>query len=216
MSRKISQQAASAFLQGRKFTKSNTRVYEAEGYWWLELHRNRIARRPVGRDWTDVGSEVCTHGWDRPVTHDRLNALPGVSVGGKEDVWLNSWPWDNTRQWEPIDRKPEPCKTQEETEGRKAAMNWIHRSTNRWPLQRKRQGEPILMYVVQSCWGAEMEVFCRPWAATPRGEIKVKGHKRILFETWEAFQVACDQAQNLNAPPLHKLAVAANEILEGK
>ena len=218
MTRKISEDAATAFCQGKPFRRSNTQVEERDGYWYLVLHGNCIARYTIGGYWGD-SSEVNTHGWDGPVTHDRLNALPGVSVHGYQDVWLNGMPWERSYEWTKLDPelRREPCKGAE-AEYREAALAWIeaHQAPRTCKEQRTRKGSPILMYTCETQWGTHIEVFCRPWAAEPAGEIHVEGHKRMHFRTWEAFGPVCDKAQELAGPELYQLEKEAGRILEGK
>ena len=66
--KKISELAAKAFVQGRRFTSGNTKV-NSEG---LFLHGNKIAwKHPDVKDWVVIS--FC--GWPTTTTKDRLNAL---------------------------------------------------------------------------------------------------------------------------------------------
>lgn len=83
--RKISQEVAIAFLEGRKKKSGNTMTDGKSLY----LHGNEIAKI--------VGSVlyITTAGWDTPTTKERLNALPHVSVRTKNGrLELNGKPWN--------------------------------------------------------------------------------------------------------------------------
>lgn len=91
MSRKITQDAISAFMSGQKFNRDNTTVFVGEtGTSSLHLHGNLIARRfPCGR------LEIGNGGWSSNTTKERLNGIPGVSVCQRKGVWyLNGVEWD--------------------------------------------------------------------------------------------------------------------------
>ena len=92
MSRKITQEAVSAFLAGRTFSKSNMKVVEDYGIWKLKLHNNTIATI----DSMGVLS-VSNAGWASNTTKERLNGLPNVRVNQKNWSWyLNGNEWNGT------------------------------------------------------------------------------------------------------------------------
>lgn len=92
MSRKITQEAISAFLSGRTFSKSNMKVVEEYGIWRLKLHNNTIATI----DTMGVLS-ISNAGWSSNTTKERLNGLPGVHIKQKNWSWyLNDQLWDGT------------------------------------------------------------------------------------------------------------------------
>jgi hypothetical protein len=92
MSRKITQEAVSAFLAGRKFSKSNMSVEFSASFWKLKLHGNTIATiDPLGV------LSVSNAGWASNTTKERLNGLPGVHVQQKNYQWyLNGVEWDGS------------------------------------------------------------------------------------------------------------------------
>lgn len=75
--RKITKQAARAFLEGRAFKSGNTAVtVEQAGddqVVWLALHGNRIAQGIGGRILATLA------GWPTPTTRERLNGLIRLS-----------------------------------------------------------------------------------------------------------------------------------------
>ena len=79
--RKITQQAARAFIDGRKFSSGNTTVtVDSEGYIVMSLHGNIIAKRGM----MDTQIQVTLAGWGTPTTRERVNGLLteyGVSAG---------------------------------------------------------------------------------------------------------------------------------------
>lgn len=228
MARKISLEAARAFERGEQFFRSNTEVYEDGGYWLLVLFRNPIARYPVGSHWTGPDSEICTCGHAGMTTNDRLNALSGVTVHGHDDVWLNGWPWANDSEWTSLD----PKKRQEPLVGpeklyREGALDIIENTQRPFKtVRRTRLGEPLLRYTCQTAHGGDVQVFVRPWAAEPAGEIHVPGrpvctgHRppatRLGFANWQAFGPAWDKAEELTGPPLYQLAKEAERLVGAK
>jgi len=90
MSRKITQQATEAFLNGKNFGASNTTVVTEEGYSYLYLFGNNIA---IKSDTGGIAIRNC--GYKTNTTKERLNALPGVSIQQKAGVWyLNGKEWN--------------------------------------------------------------------------------------------------------------------------
>jgi len=70
--RKITQNAANAFIAGRPFASGNTTVtINSEGYIAMYLHGNLIARRPM----LSREVEMTLAGWPTVTTRERLNGL---------------------------------------------------------------------------------------------------------------------------------------------
>ena len=101
MARKITTQAAHAFMSAKEFKLDNTSVtiepvafgpFE-EKMVVLKLHGNKIAQRLVGSN----EIEVSNGGWSSNTTKERLNGIPGVSVCQKKGQWfLNGDAWDGS------------------------------------------------------------------------------------------------------------------------
>ena len=90
MSRKITKEAVSKFLNKETFRKSNMSVEAGFGVWMLKLHGNTIATI----DELGVLS-VSNAGWASNTTKERLNGIPGVRVHQKNWNWfLNGVEWD--------------------------------------------------------------------------------------------------------------------------
>ena len=90
--RKITEEAIEAFIDGKRFKKRNTEVYEGEFTTFLILHSNVIAYR-----YDDGSIEITTCGWNTPTTRERLNGIPGVHVRSlKKQLYLNNQEWDGT------------------------------------------------------------------------------------------------------------------------
>ena len=84
MSRRITQEICSAFLNGYKMSKSNSHVTITDEGAELYLHDNKIAKRENGK------LLVSMAGWDSVTTRERLNGLPGVSIFQKDwEQYLN-------------------------------------------------------------------------------------------------------------------------------
>jgi hypothetical protein len=91
--RKITKNAANAFIAGRTFKESNTTVKIEGKTVTLLLHDHVIAER-VGVK----GLYISACGWLTSVTKERLNGLPGVSIQQKSWKWyLNGKEWDGSR-----------------------------------------------------------------------------------------------------------------------
>lgn len=91
--RKITQEAVSAFLEGRKYSKDNTTVTN-EG---LFLHSNKIAE--YTSIYQDCGKaiNITLAGWNTNTTRERLNGLPNVKVTSKKgQAYLNGEKWDGS------------------------------------------------------------------------------------------------------------------------
>lgn len=90
----ITKQAAAAFLAGKNFKKSNTKVECANGVATMFLHFNPIAEYRI-KDSVKNGIKIDACGWLTQTTKERLNALPGVGICQKAGVWyLNGKEWD--------------------------------------------------------------------------------------------------------------------------
>lgn len=89
---KVSNEAAAAFIAGRKFSKGNTKVFYSTSYGWvLSLFGNAIAIKSEN----DNTFQITDAGWNTVTTKDRLNALPGVKIVQKGRIWyLNGIQWD--------------------------------------------------------------------------------------------------------------------------
>jgi hypothetical protein len=95
MSRKITQEAVSAFYNNRKFNKSNMSVeITDDGQTLLKLHGNTIA----GTDYK--GTWITDAGWPTRTTFERLNGLYDVRVNTKKgQTYLNGFPWDGSKTY---------------------------------------------------------------------------------------------------------------------
>jgi hypothetical protein len=95
MSKKITQESVSAFLDCRPFNKSNMEVTREGTIYYLKLYGNKIAALEAdGRMW------ISNAGWKSNTTKERLNGLPGVSVNQKDwDWYLNGQLWDGSPQY---------------------------------------------------------------------------------------------------------------------
>lgn len=95
--RKITKEAASAFLAAVQFNKDNTavKIDHESGAAKMYLHGNLIALKH--QDGTTL---VSTAGWNTRTTLERLNGLPCVSACIRRGVlYLNGSEWDgNTKQ----------------------------------------------------------------------------------------------------------------------
>ena len=83
--RQVTEQIASAFINGERKTVSNTHTDGKN----LFLHGNLIAKKENGSLYiTDAG-------WQTNTTKERLNGLPGVSICQKKGTWyLNGTKWN--------------------------------------------------------------------------------------------------------------------------
>lgn len=96
MSRKISEIMATALMNKKNKKSGNSEVvYGKVGdQATLYLHSHAIAYYGV------QGLYIRSAGWETPTTKERLNALPGVSIQQKNDVWyLNGEKWEDTTKW---------------------------------------------------------------------------------------------------------------------
>ena len=94
--RAITKRAVDAFMEGKKFNESNTKVSVFPNVTVMSLFGNEIAWRYNDPEKTlsisDGGYEMSN------TTKERLNALPNVSIkvkGGK--TYLNGKEWDGSR-----------------------------------------------------------------------------------------------------------------------
>jgi hypothetical protein len=88
--RKITEQAAHAFLRRENFKSGNTEVKVEDNVVRMYLHGNLIAQKtPLATTISDGGyGQSCT-------TKDRLNGLCGVNIVQKKGYWyLNGKVWD--------------------------------------------------------------------------------------------------------------------------
>jgi len=84
MSRKVTTAVCSAFIAGNQLRVGNTNTDGNKLY----LHGNLIAEK------REDGLYITNAGWSSNVTKERLNGLPGVSIGQKDYVWyLNGMEW---------------------------------------------------------------------------------------------------------------------------
>ena len=90
--KKISIDAARAFLMGKKFKRGNTEVRVLPNVSVLLLHGNEIAYQYNDPERT---LSVTNAGWFSVTTKERLNAIDGVRINQKNWVWyLNGEAWD--------------------------------------------------------------------------------------------------------------------------
>ena len=92
--RKITEESVDAFMNGRRFKKSNMEVcVDTVGTSKLFLHGNCIAER------NRIGKyiSITSCGWKTNTTKERLNGIPGVSIQQKNFEWyLNGNQWDGS------------------------------------------------------------------------------------------------------------------------
>ena len=155
----------------------------------------------------------------------RLNALTGVCLSRHSDeTWIEvgrlELPcpdgWIDFR----VGPKPEAA-SRREAKARKLVNEWIREHAydgHRTADIVQRGFAPILSdRVVLPKFGEVASVVWRPWEKKPAGEVKVDAHPRIRFLRWKDFDAAILAADELTAPDLYKLGIAAGEIMsEGK
>ena len=96
--KKITILAASAFVTGRKWKRSNTEVDVVGDMSHLYLFGNLIAIKNLKTGKVSVSNA----GWKTNTTRERLNGIPGVNVTQKNFQWyLNGEPWNG--EWKGID-----------------------------------------------------------------------------------------------------------------
>jgi len=92
--RAITEQAISAFMNAKPFSKSNTTVQVLPNVTVLLLFGNEIAYR-----YNDPQNtlSITNAGWESVTTKERLNGLEGVSINQSKGVWyLNGKAWDGS------------------------------------------------------------------------------------------------------------------------
>lgn len=95
MSRKITAEAISAFINKHEFKKSNTEVVCENKIYYLKLFGNKIAAIKNNYElW------ITNAGWKSNTTKERLNALPGVQIYQRNGNWfLNDNLWDGSPKY---------------------------------------------------------------------------------------------------------------------
>ena len=87
--RKITKEAAHAFLRREKFKLSNTEVTVHGDVVKLWLHGNCIAQK------TPLAYTITNCGWFTNTTKERLSGLERVTIVQKKGLWyLNDKEWD--------------------------------------------------------------------------------------------------------------------------
>ncbi len=87
--RNVTKKAIEAFLSGKNFSSSNTKVYQFMGQTILALYGNEIAYNKGGK------IKITNRGWFSVTTKERLNAIPNVNIYQKNYNWyLNGKIWD--------------------------------------------------------------------------------------------------------------------------
>lgn len=90
--RKITREAAMAFMEARPFKKDNTTIKVLPNVTIMKLFGNIIAYRFNDPDRT---LSIATCGWKSATTKERLNALPGVHIRQGNGKWfLNDVEWE--------------------------------------------------------------------------------------------------------------------------
>lgn len=90
--RKITKESIDAFLNAKKFKKSNTEVRVLPNVTVLILFDNEIAYKYNDPQNTLMITDA---GWQTNTTKERLNGLPNVSIHQKNRQWyLNGEKWD--------------------------------------------------------------------------------------------------------------------------
>jgi len=91
--RKITKESVEAFLKGYDFKSDNTTVVGKAGGTYLKLHDNTIACKL-----NDGTIEVSLAGWNTMTTRERLNGIPGVSIGTRKgQAYLNGNPIEDDK-----------------------------------------------------------------------------------------------------------------------
>jgi hypothetical protein len=90
--RKITKESIEAFLNAKKFKKSNTEVRVLPNVTLLILFDNEIAYKYNDPQKTLMITDA---GWQTNTTKERLNGIPNVSIyQSKGDWYLNGQKWD--------------------------------------------------------------------------------------------------------------------------
>lgn len=91
--KKISIDAARAFLMGKKFKRGNTEVRVSPNATEMFLHGNQIACLINSPERALI--TLSNAGWFTRTTKERLNAIEGVEINQKNWLWyLNGEAWD--------------------------------------------------------------------------------------------------------------------------
>ena len=90
--RQITSESVTAFLNGKKFKKSNMSVEVLPNVTVLKYQGNEIAYKYNDPEKT---LSITNCGWFSNTTKERLNGLPNVNIVQKNFVWyLNGKEWD--------------------------------------------------------------------------------------------------------------------------
>lgn len=90
--RKITEESVDAFMNARKFKKSNMEIQVLPNVTVMKLHGNPIAFRYNDPERT---LSITDAGWSSNTTKERLNGIPNVSIQQKNWEWfLNGDKWD--------------------------------------------------------------------------------------------------------------------------
>lgn len=89
--RRITLEAAGAFIGKYNFKKSNTQVIACQDSAKMYLFGNLIAVKTAGK------VQITNAGWSSPTTKERLNGIPGVRIQQVNHAWLlNGAQWDGS------------------------------------------------------------------------------------------------------------------------
>lgn len=92
--RKITEESVDAFMNARRFKKSNMEVEVRPNVTILKLFGNEIAYRYNDAEGT---LSITNCGWFSNTTKERLNGIPGVRIHQKDFEWyLNDELWDGS------------------------------------------------------------------------------------------------------------------------
>tara|TARA_R100000951_G_scaffold29042_1_gene24881 strand:- start:387 stop:683 length:297 start_codon:yes stop_codon:yes gene_type:complete len=90
--RKITEESVDAFMNARKFKKSNMEIQVLPNVTVMRLHGNPIAFRYNDPERT---LSITDAGWSSNTTKERLNGIPNVSIQQKNWEWyLNGEKWN--------------------------------------------------------------------------------------------------------------------------
>jgi hypothetical protein len=90
--RKITEESVDAFMNARKFKKSNMEIEVLPNVTVMRLHGNPIAFRYNDPNRT---LSITDAGWSTNTTKERLNGIPNVSIQQKNWEWyLNGEKWN--------------------------------------------------------------------------------------------------------------------------
>jgi len=90
--RKITEESVDAFMNARKFKKSNMEIEVLPNVTVMRLHGNPIAFRYNDPERT---LSITDAGWSSNTTKERLNGIPNVSIQQKNWEWyLNGQKWN--------------------------------------------------------------------------------------------------------------------------